>query len=168
MAGPMDDVSIDKSRDWRDWLTEELKKVKIETLNPISKYGDKYGNVRQKFAMWGQSGNIDAIRGEVSSHIIPPDMEMVEECDFITLYISPKGYEICGSYGEMTVGFYLGNIFSCPRCEFKYKEKPIYIVTKRRLKPVNVPKWAIGCSTKIFSNWEDYLKYIYEHWVNDG
>lgn len=154
MAGPMDDISIDESRDWRDWLTEELGKLKIKTLNPITKYGENYGNIRQKFAMWGKAGNIDAIRQMTSSQIIPADIVMVEECDFVTLYISPKGHEICGSYGEMTLGFYLG--------------KPVYIVTKRSLKPLTIPKWAVGCSTKIFSDWEDYLDYIRKNWVDDG
>ena len=153
MAGPMDDVSIEESRDWRDWLTEELKKVQIVTLDPISKYGKDYGAVRQKFAMWQNSGNIEAIRNQVSLEIIPPDFDMVEICNFVTLYIPQKGYEICGSYGEMTLAFYL--------------KKPVYIVTKRRLKPINVPKWAIGCSTKIFSNWEDYLAFIKKNWVNE-
>ena len=55
------------------------------------------------------------------------------------------------SYGEITLAFELGI--------------PVYIVTKRRLKPVNIPEWAIGCSTKIFSNWDDFLKYIKENWV---
>jgi len=154
MAGPMDDVSIEVSRDWRDWLTEKLKKMNIKTLNPITKYGDDYGAIRQKFAMWQKFGNVDAIRQIVSTQIIPPDLKMVKECDFVTLYISPKGYEMCGSYGEMTFAFYLG--------------KPVYIVTRRRLKPLNLPKWSVGCSTKIFTNWKDYLAYITENYVNDS
>lgn len=152
MAGPMDDVDIDQSRDWRDWLTEKLNEIGIETLNPITKYGDGYGTVRQKFAIWGKFGNIDAIRQVVATQIIPADIKMVQDSDFVTLYISPKGHEICGSYGEMTLAFYLG--------------KPVYIVTRRKLKPLNIPKWAVGCSKKIFSNWEDYLQYIKEKWVN--
>lgn len=154
MAGPMDDVSIGESRDWRDWLTEQLGKMGIETLDPISKYGDEYGVIRQKFSMWQKFGNVDAIRQIVSTQVIPPDLEMVRECDFVTLYIPPEGNEICGSYGEMTLAFDVG--------------KPVYIVTRRRLKPLNLPKWAVGCSTKIFSSWEDYLEYIRENYVNDG
>jgi len=154
MAGPMDDVSIGESRDWRTWLTEELGKMGISTLDPISKYGEEYGSIRKKFAMWQKFGNVDAIRQIVSTQIIPPDLVMVKECDFVTLYIPPEGNEICGSYGEMTFAFHLG--------------KPVYIVTRRRLKPLNLPKWAVGCSTKIFSNWEDYLEYIKENYVDDS
>ena len=154
LAGPMDDVSIEESRDWRDWLTEKLGEIGISTLDPISKYGEEYGAIRQKFAMWGKFGNVDAIRQVVSSQIIPPDLKMVRECDFVTLYIPPEGNEICGSYGEMTIAFDSG--------------KPIYIVTRRRLKPLNLPKWAVGCSTKIFPSWEEYLEYIKENYVNGG
>lgn len=151
LAGPMDDVSIEESRDWRDWLTEKLGEVNIEVLNPIKKYGENYGKIRQKFAMWQKYGNIDAVRHSVSSKVIPKDIEMVEKSDFVTLYIPSAGSEICGSYGEGTIAFYLG--------------KPLYIVTKRRLKPLNLPKWIVGCSTKIFEDWQEYLKYIKKNWV---
>lgn len=153
MAGPMDDVSIEVSRDWRDWLTEELGKLGIKTLNPITKYGDEYGAIRQKFAMWKKYGNIDSIRQFVSSQIIPPDLVMVEESDFITLYVPPKGHELCGSYGEITHAF--------------YKHIPVYIVTRRQLKPLNLPKWAIGCSTKVFENWSEYMDYIRKNWTDN-
>ena len=154
LAGPMDDVSIEVSRDWRDWLTDELKKLGIGILNPITKYGDKYGVIRQKFATWQKFGNIDSIRQSVSSKVIPKDLEMVKKCDFVTMYITPKGYELCGTYGEATIAFE-HNI-------------PVYIVTKRRLKPLTLPKWVVGCSTKIFSNWKDYLVHIKDNWVDDG
>jgi len=151
VAGPMDDVSIHESRDWRDMLKEELLKIEIEVLSPITKYGKDYGKIRTKFAMWRRSGNIDAVRQCVSRNIIPVDLSLVEECDFVTLYIPAKGNEICGSYGEATHAFYLG--------------KPVFIVTTRRLKPLNIPKWVVGCSTKVFTNWGKYLKYIKRNWT---
>lgn len=146
LVGPMDDVSIGESRDWREMLTVKLPKYGVGVFNPISKYGVEYGNVRKRFANWQKSGNINAIRKVVASQIIPPDLEMVERCDFVTFWLPPKGIEICGSYGEITHAFKLGI--------------PVFIVTARRLKPVNIPKWAIGCSTRIFKSWEDYLEFI--------
>lgn len=127
VAGPMDDVSIDESRDWREMLTGELSKLGIEVLSPISKYGSDYGKIRIKFSRWKESGNIDAIRQYVSRHIIMADLRLVKKCDFVTLYVPAKGSEICGSYGEATHAFYLG--------------KPVFIVTTRRLKPLTLPKW---------------------------
>lgn len=166
LAGPMDDVSINESRNWREMLTKKLPKIGIDVLNPIAKYGENYGNIRKSFAGWQKSGNIIEIRNKVSSEIIPPDMKMVEKCNFITLYIPAEGAEICGSYGEMTIGFYLANIFSCPQCGFHFGKKQIYIITKRRLRPINLPKWAIGCSTRIFKTWNEYLKFIKSRWGN--
>jgi len=154
LAGPMDDVSIDESRDWRDMIEDEFPKMGIACLNPITKYGAGYGAIRTKFAIWQKSGNVDAIRQVVSRQIIPPDLIMVKECDFVTLWIPAEGHEICGSYGEMTHAFYLN--------------KPVYIITSRRLKPLNVPKWAIGCSTKIFKDWKTYLAYIKRVWTDGG
>lgn len=146
LAGPMDDVSIGDSRDWRDMISIELPKYGIGILNPISKYGSDYGNVRRRFSNWQKSGNVECIREEVSSNIIPPDLDMVKRCTFVTLWIPDKQYEICGSYGETTVARML--------------KKPVYIITSRSLKPINMPKWAIGCSTKIFQNWDEYLAFI--------
>lgn len=155
LAGPMDDVSIGESRNWREMLSIELPKFGIGVFNPISKYGEDYGNIRKRFANWQKSGNINAIRKVVAKQIIPPDLEMVERCDFVTLWIPPEGVEICGSYGEITHAFKLG--------------KPVFIITTRRLKPLNIPKWAIGCSTGLFKNWEEYLEYIKQWIVNfDG
>lgn len=156
LAGPIDAVNVKEAMKWREFVTKELKKFNITVLNPFGqKGGDRLSTVRSKFAIWKKYGNVDAIRQVVSSTVIPPDLDMVEECDFITLYIpQDDGKEICGSYGEMTLGFKLG--------------KQVYIVTKRRLKPLNLPMWSIGCSTKIFSNWNDYFDYVYENWVNAG
>jgi len=146
LAGPMDDVSIGESRDWREMLSVKLPEYGVGVFNPISKYGVEYGNVRKRFANWQKSGNVEAIRKVVASQIIPPDLELVERCDFVTLWIPPEGVEICGSYGEITHAFKLGI--------------PVFIVTARRLKPLNVPKWAIGCSTELFKDWDDYLEFI--------
>jgi len=89
----------------------------------------------------------------VASKIIPQDLQMVKEADFITLWLpAERKAEVCGSYGEITVAFDLGI--------------PVYIVTERKLKPLNVPKWAVGCSTEIFISWKDYLTHIKENWTN--
>jgi len=146
LAGPIGDVKIKQATKWRDWITVELDKIGIDTMNPFGKYGDRLAAVRSKLHNWNKYGNIDAIRGMVATEIIPPDLKMVEDCTFVTLWVPREGVEICGSYGEITYAFKLG--------------KPVYIVTKRRLRPVNLPNWAIGCSTWIFKKWGDYLREV--------
>ena len=153
LAGPISDTKIRDARDWRDWLTEKLGEMGIKTLDPLGKYGDRLASVRSKLSNWKRFGNIDAIRLMVSQMIIPSDLEAVKKCDFVTLNLPAENVELCGSYGEITLAFYLN--------------KPVYIVTKRHLKPCNIPKWAIGCSTKIFTNWEDYFLYVRKNWVDE-
>jgi len=152
LAGPIGDVKIREATKWRNWITIELDKIGIDTLNPFGKYGDRLAAIRSRLKNWNKYGNIDAIRKMVATEIIPPDLVMVEICDFVTLWIPQEGKEICGSYGEMTFAFHL--------------HIPVYIVTKRRLKPVNLPNWAIGCSTCIFKNWNDYFEFVKKEYEN--
>lgn len=151
LIGPIGDVGIGDAREWRDMITDELEKIGIEALNPLGKYGDRLASVRSKLSNWNRFGNLNAIRGLVKDRIIPPDLKMVEKSNFVTFWLPAKGPEICGSFGEITLAFYLG--------------KPVYIITRRRLKPVNIPNWAIGCSTKIFKDWCSYLNFIKEKYI---
>ena len=152
LAGPIDRVNIAEAQEWRNWITEQLKPFHIETLNPFDKQGgdggDRLAKKRKDLHNWNLDGEIDKIRNLVGIEVIPPDLVMVEQCDFLTLYIPSLngGSEICGSYGETTYAFKL--------------KKPILIITDRKLKPNEVPNWIIGCSTKIFTNWDSYLNYV--------
>lgn len=153
LAGPIGDVKIEEAKDWREYLRVELAKIGIGVLNPLDKYGASLPKVRSQIKNWTRYGNIKALRHMVASKIIPQDLQMVKEADFITLWLpAERKAEVCGSYGEITVAFDLGI--------------PVYIVTERKLKPLNVPKWAVGCSTEIFISWKDYLTHIKENWTN--
>lgn len=152
LAGPIDRVNLAYAKAWRTRLTTNLAKLGIGVLNPFGKAGgDRIGEDRDNLILWNKEGEIEEIRNLVRYTIIPPDLKMVEECSFLTLYIPKSGSEICGSYGEATLAFYLG--------------KPVYIVTKRKLNPVRLPSWIVGCSVEIFTNWTDYLEFIKKNWV---
>jgi hypothetical protein len=152
LVGPIDRVDIEEAQRWRVWLTEKLNSIGIGALNPFGKMGgDRLGNVRNDLNDWNVNGEIDKIRNLVGNIIIPPDLKMVEQSTFVTVYIPNKSSEICGSYGEATVAKYLGI--------------PVYVVTDRCLVPNTLPNWLIGCSEAIFSNWEDYIKYVFLTWV---
>jgi hypothetical protein len=111
------------------------------------KGGDRLGDGRNRMKKAVNNGELRFIRKYVSKTVIPPDIKMVEDADFLTVYI-PKdnGYEICGTYGEITLAFYL--------------HKPVYVITERCLKPSELPCWLVGCSTEIFISWKDYYDYI--------
>jgi len=152
LAGPIDGADIDNAKEWREWLTEQLAPMGIGTLNPFGQFGgDRLAEVRKDLHEWNVRGQVDNIREFVSKVVMPPDLDMVEKCDFVTLHIPKLTSEVCGSYGEATLAFYL-NI-------------PVYIVTTRCLRPVTLPNWIIGCSDKIFSSWADYLYFIGDKYI---
>jgi nucleoside 2-deoxyribosyltransferase len=150
LAGPIGDVSIKDAGDWRKWMTKKLAKMGIESLDPLKKEGQ--AAIKGKISELSKIGNLDSIRILVNRELIDPDLILVEKCDFVTLWMPTEASaEICGSYGEITYAYKLG--------------KPVYIVTERRIRPLNIPYWAVGCSTKIFRNWHDYLKYLKDTWT---
>lgn len=152
LAGPIDNINTSEAKKWRDMITIELKKCGVEALNPFGKMGgDRLEKLRNTLHDWSIRGNIDAVRSFVGTKVMPLDLIMVEKCDFVTVWIPEDSKEICGTYGETTLAYYLG--------------KPVYIVTNRILKPLTLPKWLVGCSTKVFTSWSDYLNYINEYWA---
>lgn len=153
LAGPIGVVVQKNATVWRDRVTEELKKFDIEVLNPMGQNGgDRLGDGRTKLKEANDNGNIDFIREYVSQTVIPPDIKMVEDADFLTVYIpEDNGYEICGTYGEITLAFFL--------------KKPVFVVTDRSLCPNTLPNWLIGCSTAIFINWNEYYDFIKKRYI---
>jgi len=153
LAGPIGDVPLKEARTWRDMVTERLAQMGIGVLNPLHKESEMA--VRRKLLLWSRTGNIDALRPLVNKELIDPDLEMVEASDFVTMWLPKEGQEVCGSYGEITHAY--------------SHEVPVYVVTERKTRPLNIPYWAIGCSTKIFRSWDDYFKYVEENWpVKNG
>ena len=119
LAGPIDRVNLKEAQEWRTWLTKKLSVMGIGTLNPFDKEGgdggDRLAEKRKDLHDWNRDGKINKIRKLVGGTIIPPDLVMVEQCDFITLYIPNGKNEICGCVDDKTEIFTL-NGFK------KYKE----------------------------------------------
>lgn len=157
LAGPINVGKMTECKDWRNFITEKLAEMNIETFNPLGNSGgDRISQeLRQKLYNANKLGDIDVIRQIVGNIIIPPDLILIDKCNFLTLWL-PKddGYEICGSYGEATLTHYLN--------------KPVYVVTERKIFPCEIPNWLIGCSTKIFTSWQDYLDFVKKEWIENG
>ena len=149
LCGPISLKDNNACRIWRENVSIELEKLGITPSNPFVNSGNNLQSIRDKLAEASDDGDIDAIRYLVDKHLIAQDLEMVKRSNFITAWIpEDKGYEICGSYGEITLAHFLS--------------KPVYIVTDR--KPTEIPHWAIGCSTVIFISWDNYYSYIEKEW----
>lgn len=151
LTGPITLKNNEECRRWREEVTTRLRTMSIQALNPFKIKGNT-DMIRKKIFEANQIGDLETTRSLVSGHMIKTDLQMVEEADFLTVWI-PKlnGYEICGSYGEITLAYYL--------------KKPIYIVTERCLAPSELPSWLVGCSTVIFTNWTDYYGFIKKRYV---
>jgi hypothetical protein len=154
LAGPIGDVPLAEARVWREKTRQALEKLGIGVLDPLCRESEL--PTRRKIFQFGKRGQLNELRHLVYDKLFLPDLRLVEKCDFVT-FMLPKedGQEVCGSYGEITHARKLGI--------------PVYIITARRLKPLNVPYWAVGCSTNIFASWKEYFNYVKKHWANgDG
>jgi hypothetical protein len=150
LCGPISLKDNNACRIWRENISIELEKMGIIPSNPFVNSGNNLPAIREKLAEASDNKDVEAIRYLVKKHLITQDLDMVKKSNFITAWIpEDKNYEICGSYGEITLAYFLG--------------KPVYIVTDRN--PTDIPHWAIGCSTQIFISWFDYYDMIKQEWA---
>jgi hypothetical protein len=172
LCGPIGVVPMKGCSEWRDMLTEELKPMNIGVINPLGQFGgDRLTVDRTKLKKSISDGDLEWIKDFMSKTVIPPDLQGIVDCTFVTVYIpkrinddfdfsyikklkqeqakkyiESKVYEICGTYGEVTLAFFLN--------------KPVYIVTDRPLEPCEIPAWIVGCSVYEFSTFNQYLRFI--------
>lgn len=148
LCGPIGLIPEYGNIEWRILATEEFNNRGIEVLNPYGKgIVDRLAKIKKKMIRWNEEGNINAIRKNSARRLVPPDLQSVKDSDFITCFI-PKdnGYEMCGTYGEITLAFDIGKL--------------VYIITNRKQIPNELPQWAIGCSTEVFYSWKEYYDFI--------
>jgi|SRR5208337_3252425 len=148
LAGPIGIIPQKGAAEWRIEIGKRLEAIGIKFSNPMGNEGKMN---RKQIKEWADAGKIGHVRRILRRKIIGCDLRMVASCDFVTLYIPiDNGYEICGSYGELTLAHYLG--------------KQVYIVTDRKLLPIEIPLWAVACSDYIFRTWDEYLRFIKERY----
>lgn len=147
LAGPIGKVHLTEAKSWRNGLKPRLNEIGIGYIDPLDKYGGTR-KIRTMLQRYDRDGKIDKIRELVNENIFHQDMDCVFFTTFTIAYVPALdvGEEICGTYGEITMARYLN--------------KPVYIVTNRSLKPNNLPKWAIGCSTRVFESFDELLGYL--------
>jgi hypothetical protein len=180
LAGPINHKNPEDfayCKKWREDIAFELEAMNIECLDPLKKAGgDSISfELRTSLKTASKEGDLETINKIVGTVIIPSDLKMVVQADFITLYL-PKRisenfdfnyirsisddkfemeryikeniYEICGTYGEATVAKYLGT--------------PVYIVTDRD--NTNIPEWLTGCCKDVFNSWDAFLLHIFNEY----
>lgn len=149
LAGPLNfDSKEDFSRaiNWREKFAEDFKDD-FKILNPLKKIsGEKNISDEDRVLLYeSHKVNNDVTVRDFSSKIIETDLEHVVNSDYIILHLPLKSnYEVCGTYGEATLAFYLGI--------------PVIIVSDREIR--DIPKWLIGCSTVILKSFGELYAYI--------
>ena len=154
LAGPINRKNPEAfayAKKWREDIAVELKAMNIDSLDPLKKTGGDSITPEQhnRFKVACSEGDLETINDIVANIIIPNDLVMVKNCDFLTLYLPKRDeYEICGTYGEATLAKYLGI--------------PVYLVTERENK--EIPEWLIGCCKDVFNSWDAYLLHIFNEY----
>jgi len=144
LAGPIDFTTGSQDKTWRRRIGRFLKKRGHEVRNPLHKPLPKaIGDPRNYLQELRDQGKIGEVRGFVRRFIIPPDLAMVDECEIVLAYL-PRGFRICGTWGEITYAFAHG--------------KAVFIVSN--IPTSLLPNWVIGCSTFIFPSFKEFKRFF--------
>ena len=135
--------------DWREWLTKELDSFGYSTIDPVKiEPPDETGKpIQDKLTEMKLEGNLDAIRKITQTSLFRKDMFGIQLSDAIVVLYDESVQRGAGTLSEAWEAFREG--------------RPVYLVTEFPLK--EIPTWLIGETTEIFSNFDEFLKYISNH-----
>jgi len=147
---------------WRTELTPALVEFGFSVLNPcefepeqlkglhvnrlpdkiVTDSGKSINPTHWHHLKYSPKGSPGALRfKKYMQQIIDYDLNVVENmADFLICYWTKGAAKGCGTHGEITLARKL--------------RKPVYLVLA---KGVELPGWAIGCTTDIFDNFDDLI-----------
>jgi hypothetical protein len=140
-------------RGWRDdlesWLIDQLHH---EVFNPTKESitffeknfpGFKRSNLKQE-----SENKIRLIIGQL---IHFECNEIIKNCNYVICYWDESCHKGAGTQGELTLA--------------KFHNIPIFIVTLKNL--TDLPAWIIGCSTRIFNDFDNLKSFLKEKFLNN-
>lgn len=149
LSGPMEEVA-DRGKGWRDFVTVELRKRNIISLDPLNKpmlhdkfsEDDKFVEIRKEFII---NKDYDALSELMRKQVCRVDLSLVDKADFLIAYID-KAVFMCGTIWEL--------------CVAANQRKPVLVVCKQG--KINTPAWLFGVLNHeaFFSNWDELLEHI--------
>jgi hypothetical protein len=144
------EYALNEGRDWRTalekWLTAELGCI---TFNP--------NRESEKFLGANYPGlDIRSLKREnlpqfttIVSRIVDLDCtEIAKHTDVVVCYWDEAAMRGAGTKGELTMA--------------KYSGIPVYMVTT--IPATEIPGWVLGCTTRLFSSFEELRKYLLEEY----
>ena len=131
---------------WRTWITEELKELNIDVVDPITiespyREGVPFQHALTNFKL---SGNLDKVRDLVRNNLFRKDMFGIQLSDGILIYYDESVRRGAGTLAETWESFREG--------------KPVYLVSDFPME--SIPTWLIGETTAIFDSFEELLIYL--------
>ncbi len=88
---------------------------------------------------------------EIATKLVEIDSEEISKrTDYLICYWDDGAAKGAGTKGELTIA--------------KFFNKPVYLVTD--FKTYDIPGWILGCTTKMFSNFEDLKSFLKNNYSN--
>ncbi len=136
---------------WRDWITEELEKVRHDAINPVKleicEEEDGDVPIQVRLTRLKNEGKLDEVRKVVRRTIFRKDMFGIQLADALIVYYDESVQKGAGTLSEVWEAFREG--------------RPIYLVTDFPLD--KIPTWLIGETTALFEDFEELLAYVSDH-----
>jgi hypothetical protein len=132
--------------DWRKTLETWIKStLNHEVFNPctesINFFGREYPDFERKLL---KNEPVEKIR-KIIGHLVDFECnEVIQNTDYIICYWDESCSKGAGTQGELTIA--------------KYHKKPVYLISTIPVE--NIPSWIIGCTTMIFSDFEEIKHFL--------
>jgi len=140
-------MTFSKRNNWRDEMSEWLKRKGVVVLNPLSKpvvgFDEKLEDMERR-AVLKRQGEWEKV-GKEMRLIRRVDLRMVDISDFIIVNVDIDVYTV-GTWEEVTLA--------------NRQKKPILLRVEQGM--VNCPDWVFGMieSKYIFSTWDEVKNYL--------
>ena len=136
---------------WRDWLTQELETRHHDAINPVKlemcEEELEDVPVQTQLSQLKVAGKLDEVRRLVRKVLFRKDMFAIQIADALIIYYDESVQKGAGTLSEAWEAFREG--------------VPVYLVSDYPMD--EIPTWLIGETTRIFSNFDELLKYVSEH-----
>lgn len=148
LSGGME-FTLDLGIGWREWLTNELKKIGHSALDPTKLEEDKNLStpLQRYLTDLKLQGQLDKVREIGRMSLFRKDMHAIQLSDFLVVLYDESVQRGAGTLSEAWEAFREG--------------RPVYLVSEFSLD--KIPTWLIAETTEVFSGFEDFLSYIQDH-----
>lgn len=139
----------DLGSNWRTWLTKELTSIGHLAIDPVKiELPDDDGRpLQDRLVSLKMGGRLEEVRKLVRRSLFRKDMLGIQLADAIVVLYDESVQRGAGTLSEVWESFREG--------------RPVYLITDFSLD--KIPTWLIGETTEIFTDFDQFLRYITTH-----